>query len=71
MPVNRMEGWADGDDAMAFLANQDIGDKLWDRFSGDADGTRWYYRSLAKVFHEKLPGPLQERMARAVDGFNG
>jgi (p)ppGpp synthase/HD superfamily hydrolase len=51
--------------------NMNIGDALWSRFSGGADGTRWYYRSLAKVFHEKLPGALQQRMARAVHGFGG
>lgn len=50
---------------------QNIGDKLWGRFSGGADGTRWYYRALAKVFHEKLPGQLQKRMSRAVQGFDG
>ena len=48
-----------------------LGDELWDRFSGGAEGTRWYYRSLARVFREKLPGPLQQRMARAVAGFGG
>ena len=50
---------------------------LWDRFNGGAEGTRWYYDALAKVFAEvfsdtdTMPGRLSDRMARAVAGFSG
>ncbi|MFM8991969.1 MAG: phosphohydrolase, partial [Alphaproteobacteria bacterium] len=37
---------------------------------GGADGTRWYYRTLAGIFREVLPGPLAERHARAVASFD-
>ena len=48
-----------------------LGEELWSRFNGGADGTRWYYRSLTDVFGEKLPGPLHKRLARAVTEFGG
>jgi len=32
-----------------------LGDALWPRFNGGAEGTRWYYRSLATVFAQVLP----------------
>jgi (p)ppGpp synthase/HD superfamily hydrolase len=48
-----------------------LGDPLWQRFTGGADGTRWYYGALADVFAQALPGRLQDRMARAVKGFAG
>jgi (p)ppGpp synthase/HD superfamily hydrolase len=46
-----------------------LGDPLWQRFNGGADGTRWYYAALADVFHKSLPGPLSDRLTRAVRGF--
>jgi hypothetical protein len=46
-----------------------IGDDLWERFNGGADGTRWYYAELAKIFSDRMPGPLTDRFKRAVDGF--
>jgi (p)ppGpp synthase/HD superfamily hydrolase len=48
-----------------------LGDPLWRRFTGGADGTRWYYGALANVFAQALPGRLQDRLARAVSGFAG
>ncbi|MBM3628901.1 MAG: HD domain-containing protein [Alphaproteobacteria bacterium] len=53
--------------AMDFHA---LGDAVWSRFTGGADGTRWYYRTLAGIFREVLPGPLAERHARAVASFD-
>jgi (p)ppGpp synthase/HD superfamily hydrolase len=47
-----------------------LGDPLWDRFNGGADGTRWYYGALAGVFSEKMPGPLSDRLSRAVVAFS-
>lgn len=38
-----------------------LDDALWDRFNGGAAGTRWYYRSLANIFSEVMPGRLSDR----------
>ncbi len=48
-----------------------LGDRLWDRFNGGADGTRWYYNALADVFSDTMPGRLSDRLSRAVTGFSG
>jgi len=48
-----------------------LGDQLWERFNGGADGTRWYYNALAEVFSKAMPGRLSDRMSRAVAGFSG
>jgi hypothetical protein len=47
----------------------DLGDALWSRFNGGASGTRWYYSELAWTFDEVMPGPLSQRLSRAVQGF--
>ena len=47
-----------------------LGDELWPRFNGGADGTRWYYNALAEVFPKVMPGRLTDRFARAVTGFS-
>jgi (p)ppGpp synthase/HD superfamily hydrolase len=47
-----------------------IGDPLWQRFSGGADGTRWYYQALSDVFSQALPGRLADRLSRAVVAFS-
>ena len=47
----------------------ELGDNLWPRFNGGADGTR-YYESLAEVFARELPGPLADRFSRAVAEFS-
>jgi (p)ppGpp synthase/HD superfamily hydrolase len=46
-----------------------LGDPLWQRFNGGAEGTRWYYVALADVFEQALPGPLADRLSRAVKAF--
>jgi (p)ppGpp synthase/HD superfamily hydrolase len=46
-----------------------LGDALWPRFNGGAEATRWYYGALAECFAKVMPGPLSDRMARAVAGF--
>ena len=48
-----------------------LGDPLWDRFNGGADGTRWYYNALADVFSDAMPGRLSDRLSRAVAAFSG
>ena len=49
----------------------ELGDDLWSRFSGGADGTRWYYGALSDTFRRVLPGRLSDRLVRAVAGFSG
>ena len=46
-----------------------LGDQLWPRFNGGAEGTRWYYNALAEVFSKVMPGRLTDRFGRAVPGF--
>jgi len=47
-----------------------LGDPLWDRFNGGADGTRWYYSALADVFSDAIPGRLSDRLSRAAKAFS-
>jgi (p)ppGpp synthase/HD superfamily hydrolase len=47
-----------------------LGDSLWQRFNGGADGTRWYYGALADVFSQTVPGRLSDRLSRAVAAFS-
>ncbi len=47
-----------------------LGDRLWGRFNGGADGTRWYYNALADVFSDAMPGPLSDRLLRAAEAFS-
>jgi (p)ppGpp synthase/HD superfamily hydrolase len=47
-----------------------LGDELWGRFNGGAVGTRWYYRSLANIFSEVMPGRLSDRLSRAATAFS-
>jgi hypothetical protein len=46
-----------------------LGDDLWDRFNGGADGTRWSYGALGNVFSSVMPGRLSDRLSRAVAAF--
>jgi hypothetical protein len=46
-----------------------LGERLWPRFTGGADGTRWYYIALAEVFENVMPGGLSDRLTQAVRGF--
>ena len=47
-----------------------LGDALWDQFNGGADGTRWYYTSLADIFSKVMPGALSDRLSRAATAFS-
>jgi GTP pyrophosphokinase len=51
---------------VADLAASTDREAYWKKFSGGRDGTLWYYRSLARILLERLPGPLSEDLARAV-----
>ncbi len=50
---------------------RDLGDPLWDRFTGGAEGTRWYYNELVDVLSDAMPGRLSDRLSRAVAAFSG
>ena len=47
-----------------------LGDALWGRFTGGADGTRWYYQTLAEFFSRAMPGGLSDRLSRATSEFS-
>jgi (p)ppGpp synthase/HD superfamily hydrolase len=58
------------DNAEAILSDyRQIGDDLWDRFTGRRDGTLWYYRTLSSIFDRALPGPLARDLSRTVSLF--
>jgi (p)ppGpp synthase/HD superfamily hydrolase len=58
------------DNAEAILSDyRQIGDDLWQRFTGGRDGTIWYYRTLSGIFDRALPGPLARDLSRAVSSF--
>jgi (p)ppGpp synthase/HD superfamily hydrolase len=46
-----------------------LGDRLWNRFNGGREGTRWYYSALANIFLQALPGRLANRLSTTVAGF--
>jgi (p)ppGpp synthase/HD superfamily hydrolase len=35
-----------------------LGEDLWRRFNGGAEGTRWYYKALAGVFSQAMAGAV-------------
>lgn len=35
-----------------------VGEKVWERFTASRAESIWYYRSLAKVYARRAPGPL-------------
>ncbi|MFZ4603439.1 MAG: HD domain-containing protein [Caulobacterales bacterium] len=43
-----------------------VGAQIWSRFNAEPANILWYYRSLASVFAEILPGPLADRLAVGV-----
>ena len=46
-----------------------IGDELWDRFTGGRQGTIWHYRELSEIFQRLLHCPLADGLSRTVFGF--
>ena len=59
------------DNARAILGGyREIGDEVWNRFSGRKEGTTWYYRSLSELFSRRMPGPLADELARTVSMFS-
>ncbi|MGM4960878.1 HD domain-containing protein [Bradyrhizobium barranii] len=58
------------DNAEAILNDyRNIGDELWDRFTGGRTGTIWYYRKLSEIFDAVLPGVLARQLAATVSHF--
>ena len=49
---------------------RELGDDLWERFNGGAEGTRWYYGELVRVFATALNGRLFDRLSIAVREFS-
>lgn len=53
--------------ASAIVADLHIhGGEVWSRFTGGKDGSLWYYRELAKIFAELIPGEASNRLIRLV-----
>ena len=58
------------DNAEAILNDyRNIGDAIWDRFTGRREGTIWYYRKLSTIFNEVLPGRLARELSLTVSHF--
>ena len=47
-----------------------LGEAVWLRFNGGAEGTRWYYGALAQFFSRATPGRLADRLSRATMEFS-
>ncbi|MFS8855556.1 HD domain-containing protein [Synechococcus sp. H55.7] len=43
-----------------------LGDQLWERFSGGKEGSLWYYRSLAEILGRRLPSRLAAELQELV-----
>ena len=53
--------------ARSILADyREIGEPLWDRFTGRKQGTLWYYRALVDAFRKAGPSPLVDELERVV-----
>jgi len=48
------------------LDYHDIGESVWDRFSGKKSGTLWYYRELVKEFDRANTNRLGSELARVI-----
>jgi (p)ppGpp synthase/HD superfamily hydrolase len=49
------------------LRKPDVGDSIWSRFSQPREKTLWYYRSLADVFRNRLPGQLANELHEIIE----
>src|SRR5580700_7110088 len=53
--------------ARSILADyREIGESVWERFTGKRDGTLWYYRSLLDEFRKRDANPLVNQLERVV-----
>jgi (p)ppGpp synthase/HD superfamily hydrolase len=54
--------------ARAILSDlREVGNDLWSRFTGQKDGTLWYYRSLVDAFDQVFPSRLTDKLRRTVE----
>ncbi len=47
---------------------QQLGDAVWERFSGGKQGSLWYYRRLAEIFMQR-PSPLARELQQVVQAL--
>ena len=45
---------------------REVGELVWDRFSGGREGTLWYYRALLEEFLRRKPNRLIRELELAV-----
>jgi (p)ppGpp synthase/HD superfamily hydrolase len=45
---------------------RDVGDDLWERFTGSKEGTLWYYRALVESYTADRASPVVEELDRVV-----
>jgi len=51
---------------------REIGDNVWDRFTGGREGTVWYYQQMADALRDRMPGSiLVGRLDGAVAQLGG
>jgi (p)ppGpp synthase/HD superfamily hydrolase len=50
---------------------REIGDALWERFTGEKDDVLWYYRELARALGSTGPARLADELTRTVDELMG
>ncbi|MDQ0475050.1 HD domain-containing protein [Labrys wisconsinensis] len=56
--------------ARAILEDRaEVGEAVWERFTGGKEGTIWYYRTLSDIFLQHMPGRLSRELARIVAAF--
>jgi (p)ppGpp synthase/HD superfamily hydrolase len=58
--------------ARAIVSDQHaIGMAVFERFSASRDQVLWYYRSLAEIYDDRMPGRLADEVARTVGIMQG
>ena len=45
---------------------RDVGDDLWERFTGGKEGTLWYYRTFVEAYTADRASPVVEELDRVV-----
>jgi len=51
------------------LRKEEVGGKVWSRFSASREETIWYYKKLAETFQRVLPGQLSDELAEIADAL--
>ena len=56
--------------ARSILADyREVGEELWERFTGTRDQQLWYYGELSEIFTSRCPGTVADELARTVDAL--